>query len=85
MEYVVTYLVGLIGIPLIQFAKTELKIADRKAMLLSIVVAIGLGVVSLYLNDALQFVAYDWHNIPAAAGQVLAASFFGYKLILKQG
>lgn len=83
MEYIVTYLFGFVGLPIIQFAKNELEWVDRKAMLLSAVVSIVLGFVSLYLNDALQFVAYDWHNIPMAAGQVLTASFFGYKLFLK--
>ena len=84
MEQAIYWLVGGIGVPLIQWLKGILALDGEKAMWLTVGVSILLAVVALFVSQ--EFSVYDFspENLLVVFGQVLAAATIAYKFFVKK-
>ena len=81
MEQAIYWLVGGIGVPLIQWVKNQFGLTGKAAVWLTVGVSLLLAVAGLFLSDALSLGDFSPENILAAFGQILAAATLAYKLI----
>lgn len=84
MEQAIYWLVGGIGVPLIQWVKNHFGMAGKAAVWLTVGVSLVLAVAGLFLSDALSVGDFSPENILAAFGQIVAAATLAYKLILRE-
>ena len=81
MEQALHWLVGALGVPLINWIKGRLGISGKAAVWLTLAVSILLGTLSLFLSDQLDWTDFVPQNLLAVVGQVLAAATLAYKLL----
>ena len=82
MEQAIYWLVGSVGMPLIQWLKGLLGWESWKAMLLTVVVAVLLAILALFTSQELSLADLNWGNLAAVFGQVFTAATLAYKLLL---
>lgn len=85
MEQVLYWLVGAVGMPLIQVLKEALGWQGAKALLLTVGVAVLLAVAALFISQELALGDLSWGSLAAVFGQVFAAATLAYKLLLGEG
>ncbi len=81
MEQAIYWLVGAVGMPLIQAIKTRFGLADQAAVWLTLAVSLALAVLGLLLSRELSLADFNAETLLAALGQVLAAATLAYKLL----
>lgn len=81
MEQAIYWLVGTLGVPLINWLKKEWSLEGKPAMWLTLVVAAVLGTASLLLEHQLTWDQFNPENLLAVVGQVLAAATLAYNLL----
>ncbi|MBN2045434.1 MAG: hypothetical protein JW757_10475 [Anaerolineales bacterium] len=81
MEQALHWLVGALGVPLINWLKDRFGLSGRPAVWLTLAVSLVLGVVSLLVSDELNWADFAPENLLAVVGQVLAAATLAYKLL----
>lgn len=85
MEQAIYWLVGGIGVPLIQWIKTRFGLAGQGAVWLTVGVAIVLAAMALFLSETLALNDFNPENLLAAFGQIVAAATLAYKLLIGEG
>ena len=81
MEQAIYWLVGAVGMPLINWLKNRFKLAEQAAIWLTLLVSILLAAAALLLSQELSWTDFNGENMLAALGQVLAAATLAYKLL----
>ncbi|KAA3644784.1 MAG: hypothetical protein DWQ07_15370 [Chloroflexi bacterium] len=76
------YLVGVIGVPVINWLKAQLALSGKPAMWLTIAVSFVLAIGALFLVGDLSLASFTVEGIFAALGQVLATTTVVYKLFV---
>ena len=84
MEQILNWLVGAIGVPLVQLLKVKFGVEGKTAMLLTAVVSMVLGYTLLWITDELAIQEMSFENLALVFGQVLSSATLVYKLILKR-
>lgn len=82
MEEALYWLVGAVGVPLVQWLKSILGAQGKSAVWLTVAVAVILSIASLFLSQELALSDFTLINLAAVFGQVLAAATLAYKLLL---
>ena len=85
LEQAVYWLVGALGMPLIEWLKRRLGLSGPAALWLALGVAVLLAVIALALNGDLRVDALTPETALPAFAQVLAAATLAYKLLLPDG
>jgi hypothetical protein len=75
------WLTGVLGVPLINAAKSLFGLQGRAAMWLTVAVAALLGLAACLLERQVGAASLEPQSILAAFGQVLAAATLAYKLL----
>jgi hypothetical protein len=83
MEQAIYWLVGGIGVPLIQWLKGALGLDGKNAMWLTVGVSVMLAVAVLSISQELAMGDFSPENLLAVFGQVLAAATLAYKFLVK--
>jgi hypothetical protein len=81
MEQAIYWLVGALGVPLINWLKERFGLAGKAAVWLSLVVSVVLGAAALLLSQELSWADFTPENLLGVVGQVLAAATLVYKLL----
>jgi hypothetical protein len=81
MENALSWLVGFVGVPLVNFVKMKFGLEGKMAMLLVVVVSVLLALASLFVSKEMELADFSLANFFAAFGQVLAAATMAYKLL----
>ena len=81
MEQAVHWLVGALGVPLINWLKRAWGLSGRGAMWLTLAVSAALGAASLLLSEELNWADFSPESLLAVIGQVLAAATLAYHLL----
>jgi hypothetical protein len=81
MEQAIYWLVGAIGMPVINWLKGKFGLAGKAAMWLMLAVSVVLGALALWLEDGLSWTDFTPENLLAVVGQVLAAATLAYNLL----
>jgi hypothetical protein len=84
MEQAIYWLVGGIGVPLIQWLKGALSLDGEKAMWLTLGVSILLAVAALFISQEFSVNDFSPENLLVVLGQVLAAATLVYKFLVKK-
>ena len=84
MEQALYWLVGVIGVPVVERLKAAWGLEGKAALWLTVAVAAGLGVAALFVSQQAALSDFTWDNLAAAFGQVLAAATLAYKLLLSE-
>jgi len=84
VEQILNWLVGAIGVPLVQLLKVKFGVEGKTAMLLTAVVSMVLGYTLLWITDELAIQEMSFENLALVFGQVLSSATLVYKLILKR-
>ncbi|MDH5506410.1 MAG: hypothetical protein OEZ02_04250 [Anaerolineae bacterium] len=82
MEEVLYWLVGGVGVPLIQWLKDAVGASGKQAVWVTVAVAVGLAVVALFISKQVALADFTAANLLAVFGQILAAATLAYKLLL---
>ena len=82
MEEAIYWLVGTLGVPLVQWLKQVVGVQGKSAVWLTVAVAVILSIAALLLGDELALSDFTLPNLAAVFGQVLAAATLAYKLLL---
>ena len=85
MEQAVHWLVGALGVPVINWLKRKFGLAGKGAMWLTLGVSAVLGFGSLLLSQSLDWADLTPENLLAVIGQVLAAATLAYNLLREEG
>ena len=83
MEQAVIWIVGAVGVPLVNWLKKALGLEGKKAVTLTIVMAFVLGAVALFINGDFVWAAPTFETVASVFGQVLAAATIAYKYLGK--
>lgn len=81
MEQILFWLVGALGVPLVNWLKQRANLHGRAAMWLTTGVAAVLGLLASLLSQQLSASSLQPQELLAAFGQVLAAATLAYKLL----
>lgn len=81
LEQSIHWLVGALGVPLINWLKRAFGLSGRAAMWLTLAVSLLLGTASLFLSRELAWADFTPENLLAVVGQVLAAATLTYNLL----
>ena len=82
MEQAIYWLVGAIGVPLIQWLKGAINLDGEKAMCLTVGVSVVLAVTALFFSQELTMDDFSPENLLVVFGQVLAAATLAYKFLV---
>ncbi len=82
MEQALYWLVGGLGVPLIQWIKARTGWSGQQAVWLTVAVSAALGIAALFASHQLALADFTPSNLFAVIGQVLAAATLAYKLLL---
>jgi hypothetical protein len=82
MEQAVYWLVGGIGVPLIQWLKDVFGLEGKGALWLTVGVSVLLAVAALLISQELSVNDFTPENLLAVFGQVLAAATLAYKFLV---
>lgn len=81
MDQAVYWLVGALGVPLINWLKSQFGMAGKAAVWLTVATSIVLGAAALLLSQELTWADFTPENFLGVVGQVLAAATLAYKLL----
>jgi len=81
IEQIIPWLVGALGVPLVNALKDALKLEGKQAVVLAAVVAFVLAVASLAVAGFFGGDVFAIENLASTFGVVLAASQLAYKLL----
>lgn len=81
MEQILYWLVGALGVPLVNMLKGWLGLQGKAAVWLTVAVAALLGLAACLLSRQLDGSSLQPERLLAAFGQVLAAATLAYKLL----
>jgi hypothetical protein len=84
VEQVMYWLVGGIGVPLIQWLKNTFDLKGKQALWLTVGVSVILAVAALFTSQELSINDFSPENLLAVFGQVLAAATLAYKFLNTQ-
>ncbi len=84
MEEALYWIVGTLGVPLVQWLKKLIGAQGKSAVWLTVAVAVILSIAALFLSNELALTDFTPLNLAAVFGQVLAAATLAYKLLLPQ-
>lgn len=83
MEEALYWLVGVVGVPLVNFLKSRLGWEGVQALWLTVAVSAVLGVGALLLSRELDWIDFvNPQSFFAALGSILAAATLAYKLLV---
>ena len=85
MEQAIYWLVGGVGMPLIQWLKEALGLEGKAAVWLTIGVSIALALSALLISKELAWGDFSPERILGAVGQILAGATLAYKLLRGEG
>ena len=80
--FLITVVVGLLGMGITQWLKQKFNLADIWALVLTGAVSLVLAVGELFLSGALGIADFTIANLPAVLGNVFALATIFYKLLL---
>ena len=95
-QFVLTLIIGLIGVPFIQALKNYFNFTDKPAIILTAVVAGLLGLLEVWLSGQVVFTNITLQNFPEFFGLIFAIAtiyynmlkdnkgFFGQRFMIKQ-
>jgi len=95
LQFLITLLIGLIGVPVTQAFKNYFKFEDKPAIILTAVIAGLLAVLEVWLSGQVDFVDVTVKNFPEFFGLIFAigtiyyhmlkdnAGIFGQKFMIK--
>ncbi|MCW5874166.1 MAG: hypothetical protein KIS88_05920 [Anaerolineales bacterium] len=81
MEQTLYWLVGVLGVPLVNWLKQRWGLYGRAALWLTTAVAAVLGLLASLLSQRIGTGSLEPQELLAAFGQVLAAATLAYKLL----
>ena len=81
MEQAVYWLVGALGVPLINWIKGKFGLVGKAAVWLTLATSVVLGAAALLLSQELSWADFTPENLLGVIGQVLAAATLAYKLL----
>jgi hypothetical protein len=84
MEQIMYWLVGGLGVPLVNGLKVAFGVQGKAAVWLTAVVAAVLAVIAIWLSQSASGATMNPEQLFAAFGQVLAAATLAYKLLAKE-
>ena len=84
MEEALYWLIGALGVPLIQWLKNLGEYEGKRAVWLTVAVSVVLAIAALFLGQELALSDFTAENLVAVFGQVLAAATLAYKLLLSE-
>jgi hypothetical protein len=84
MEQAIYWLVGAIGVPVINWLKGQFDLSGKAAVWLTLAVSAVLAVAGLLLSQELSWADFTPENLLAVLGQVLAAATLVYKLLTER-
>jgi hypothetical protein len=84
MEQAIYWLVGGIGMPLIQWLKKTFKLEGKGALWLTVGVSVLLALASLFISRELALTDFTPENVLSVFGQVLAAATLAYKFLVRE-
>ena len=84
MEQLIAMLVGLIGIPLVNFLKQQFNLVDKAALLLTSGVSVLLALAVLFVMHMVQVSDFTWENAASVFGLVMSTATIVYKLMNKE-
>lgn len=82
MEEALYWLVGAVGVPLIQWLKGITGAEGKSAVWLTVAVGVVISIAALFLSQELELSDFTVINLAAVFGQVIAAATLAYKLLL---
>lgn len=85
MEEAIYWLVGAVGVPLVQWLKQLIGVKGKSAVWLTVSVAVMLSIAALFVSKELALTDFTLLNLTTVFGQVLAAATLAYKLLLPEG
>ncbi len=83
MEQVLYWLVGGVGVPLVNWIKQIFLLEGKAAMVLTAVVSGILAFAALFIHEQMSLTDVSWATLAVVFGQVLASATLAYKLLLK--
>jgi hypothetical protein len=81
MDQAVYWLVGALGVPLINWLKDRFGLAGKAAVWLTLAMSIVLGAAALLLSQELSWADFTPEKLLGVVGQILAAATLAYKLL----
>ena len=82
MDQAVYWLVGALGVPLINWLKEAFGLVGKAAVWLTLAVSVVLGTAALLLSQELFWADFTPENLLGVIGQVLAAATLAYKMLM---
>lgn len=83
MEQVLYWLVGGVGVPVVNWLKQVFMLEGKAAMALTALVSGILAFAALFIHQQMEIGDLTWATLAAVFGQVLASATLAYKLLLK--
>lgn len=81
IAFVVQFVIGMIGMPLVDFLKKKLGLESTAALFFAAAGAAVLGIGALFLSGEIGLVDFTWANLPNAFAAAFAAATLAYKLL----
>jgi len=81
LQFFVTLVVGLLGVPVIQAIKNYFKLEDKMATMLAAVIAGGLALAELFLSGQVSYLDFTFVNIPTLFGLIFTVATIYYNLM----
>lgn len=80
-QFLITVLIGLIGVPITQAFKNYFKLADKAAIILTAVISGLLAILEVFLSGQMSFTEITVKNFPEAFGLIFAVGTIYYHLM----
>lgn len=80
-QFLITVVIGLIGVPITQAFKNYFKLVDKAAIVLTAVIAGLLAVLEIFLSGQINFEEITITNFPEAFGLIFAVATIYYHLM----
>ena len=81
LQFVLTLVIGLIGVPITQAFKNYLHFTDKPAIILTAIIAGALALVEVYLSGQVVFSDITVRNFPEFFGLIFAIGTIYYHLM----
>ncbi|KAA3643440.1 MAG: hypothetical protein DWQ07_23285 [Chloroflexi bacterium] len=82
-EEFLPWISGALGVPVINWLKTQFGFAGKAAMWLTLAVSVAVSLSALLLTQQISFMDFSVENVLNIFGQVVAAATIVYKLLIE--
>jgi uncharacterized protein (DUF486 family) len=81
LQFLITVITGLIGVPVIQAFKNYLHLENKPAIILTVFVSVGLALLEVWLSCQVNFFNITPANFPEFFGLIFAVATVYYHLL----